>query len=212
MPQHCRSLSILLVDDDLAVRAAIDATIAAEPAFRLTAVCSSKGEAIRVLRDESPDIALIGLKLAEGSGLEVVEAVSRCRPMLDVLVIGASEDKDEIFLSMEAGATGCLVKEALLRRTGEQVSPMIPSLLLSLLQNVDSGYEADRAHVRFKDLSTVQRRILGCLLRGLSNKEIARDLILTSYNVDYHLKCLRKRFSVRNRAQLAGAAMSLLAN
>jgi DNA-binding NarL/FixJ family response regulator len=44
----------------------------------------------------------------------------------------------------------------------------------------------------------------------LSNKEIARNLLMSPYNVDYHLKCLRKRFSVRNRVELTRAAMTLL--
>lgn len=56
----------------------------------------------------------------------------------------------------------------------------------------------------------MQREILRGVAGGLSNKEIARDLLMSPANVDYHLKCLRKRFSVRNRVQLTRATIALL--
>ena len=58
------------------------------------------------------------------------------------------------------------------------------------------------------ELSAVQKDILHCLAGGLCDKEIARRLALSSHNVDYHLRQLRKRFSVNNRVQLAKAAMT----
>lgn len=57
-------------------------------------------------------------------------------------------------------------------------------------------------------LSSLQKDILQCLAKGLCDKEIARRLDLSSYTVDYHLRQLRKRFSVRNRVQLVNAAMT----
>lgn len=57
-------------------------------------------------------------------------------------------------------------------------------------------------------LSPLQKDILQCLAKGLCDKEIARRLDLSSYNVDYHLRQLRKRFSARNRVQLVNAAMT----
>jgi DNA-binding CsgD family transcriptional regulator len=57
-------------------------------------------------------------------------------------------------------------------------------------------------------LSAMQQEILDCLIRGLSDKEIAYRLNLSSYNVDYHLRQLRRRFAARNRVQLVSAALA----
>jgi DNA-binding CsgD family transcriptional regulator len=57
-------------------------------------------------------------------------------------------------------------------------------------------------------LSPLQQEILQCLIRGLSDKEIAYRLNLSAYNVDYHLRQLRRRFAARNRVQLVSAAMA----
>lgn len=57
-------------------------------------------------------------------------------------------------------------------------------------------------------LSSLQQEILRCLVRGLSDKEIASRLNLSSYNVDYHLRQMRRRFAARNRVQLVSVAMS----
>lgn len=59
------------------------------------------------------------------------------------------------------------------------------------------------------ELSDMRRDILRCLADGLSDKEIARRLSLSCYNVNYHLKYLRKRFSARNRVQLISATKIL---
>ncbi len=59
------------------------------------------------------------------------------------------------------------------------------------------------------ELSGMRRDILRCLAAGLSDKEIARRLSLSSYNVNYHLKYLRKRFSAHNRVQLISATRTL---
>lgn len=210
MFKHINPLCILLAEMDAEVCAAIGNAIAGEPAFRLMSVCSSKREAIQFVHERALDIALVGLRLSDGSGLEVVQAV-RCRqPTADALVIGPAYDKEAILSSMEGGATGFLCKEALLRPKLADAIPVFARLAFARTRNRLSTGEITSVQVESSDLSNTQRQILHCLLRGLSNKEIARDLTLTSYNVDYHLKCLRKRFLVRNRVQLVGAARALL--
>lgn len=210
MAKRVRPLHVLLVENDPQVRAAIGTAVAAEPLLELVTVCLSKDEAMRFVRERTLDIALVGMQLPDGSGLEVVEAVNRHQPASDIVVIGTSDDKDVIFSSMQVGATGCLMKEALLRQNGVQVNSLLAGLLFSSTPGAQSEDQATNTRVEVASLPRVQREILRCLLRGLSNKEIARDLVLTSYNVDYHLKCLRKRFAVHNRVQLVGTAMSVL--
>jgi DNA-binding NarL/FixJ family response regulator len=209
MPLQARPLAMLLVEMDTEVHRAIRAAVVAEPAFRLMAICSNKHEAIRIIHARAPDIALVGLKLPDGSGLEVVEAVKRRQPASSALVIGTSDDRDGILSAMEAGATGFLWKEALLRPRATCALSMLPRLSFARGQELQSVDMRAKVQVELADLTSVQRQILHCLLQGLSNKEIARDLILTTYNVDYHLKCLRKRFSAHNRVQLVGVAQTL---
>jgi len=209
MTKRFRPLHVLLVENDPQVRAAIGNAVAAEPMLELVTVCWSKDEAMRIVREQTLDIALVSMQLPDGSGLEVVEAVNHYQPASDIVVIGTSDDKDVIFSSMLVGATGCLMKEALLGQKGVQVNSLLAGLLFSGTQGAHSEDQTSNTRVEVAGLPRVQREILRCLLRGLSNKEIARDLVLTSYNVDYHLKCLRKRFAVHNRVQLVGTAMSL---
>jgi two-component system, NarL family, response regulator DevR len=208
-PKHVRPLYILLAEVDFEVRAAIRNAIAGEPAFRLVTVCSKKCEALQAVHQAALDIALVGLKLSDGSGLEVVEAVRRRQPASEALVIGTADDKDAILSSRQAGATGFLWKEALLRPEAAHAISMFARLSSTRVPGTHSADEISRTQAESSDLSPMQRQILHCLLRGLSNKEIARDLLLTSYNVDYHLKCLRKRFLAHNRVQLVGAARTL---
>jgi DNA-binding NarL/FixJ family response regulator len=110
--------------------------------------------------------------------------------------------------------TGCLLKDHVLRRGETRINTMIANFLFSIRPPKQSNTaEGSSIGPPIADsLSPVQSEILYCLAKGMTNKAIARTLVLTSYNVDYHLKRLRRRFSVNNRTQLVSAAMSLFRN
>jgi DNA-binding NarL/FixJ family response regulator len=203
--------SILLVENELRLQDAIRACLVAEPDFRLAAVCAAKPEALQVLETMPLDIALISLHLADGLGLEVVRAVKQFQPLCEVLVMGTADNKEDIVSSMQAGASGYLLKESVIYPQRVRRNSIVDGVALSrILGNLPAANEVrERKKVRTAELSSVQGDILRCVARGLSNKEIARNLVMSSSNVDYHLRCLRKRFLARNRVQLVRAAMTL---
>jgi len=209
-----KPVGVLLVEHDPRLQCAIRAAIMSEPAFELVAVCTSKRGALEVIETMSLDIVLVSLRLEDGSGLDVVQAVKQYQPLSEVLVMGTVDDKEELFSSMKAGATACLLKENFIHPGKVRRNSIVSSVAFSqMLGNISDANETSiRKKVHISGLSPVQRDILQCLAGGLSNKEIARRLFLSSYNVDYHLKCLRKRFSVHNRVQLISAATTLFQN
>lgn len=209
-----RPVAILLVENELPLQDAIRARFVAETDFWLVAVCATKPEALLVIEAMPLDIVLVSLNLADGSGLDVVRAVKQCQPLCEVVVMGRANDREDVFSSLQAGASGYLLKENVVRSERGCGSSIVTSVafsgILGSLQGVNEARECRKAQV--SELSSVQGDILRCVARGLSNKEIARDLFMSSYNVDYHLRGLRKRFLVRNRAQLVRAAINFFQN
>jgi DNA-binding NarL/FixJ family response regulator len=206
-----RPASILLVENELRLQVAIRACFLSQAQFRLAAVCAAKSEALPVIETMPLDIVLVSLRLADGSGLEVVRAVKLFQPLCEVLVMATANDKEDILLSMQAGASGCLLKENLVLPYRVRNNPIVSSVAFSQVLAKASATMAarERKTVEASELSPVQGDVLRCVASGFSNKEIARNLFMSSYNVDYHLRCLRKRFLVRNRGQLIRVALTL---
>lgn len=201
---------VLLVEDDLRLQTGIRDAILSAATCELVAVCSSRHEALRIIESTPVDIALISLSLGDGSGLDVVQAVKQFQPHSEVLVMGTADDKEDIFLSLEVGATACLLKEDFSRPGRLRISSSSGTVMVSQIRGNTPDTDADvQVKAQVDELSPMQKRILCCLADGLSNKEIARHLLLSPYNVDYHLKRLRRRFSVHNRVQLISAALTL---
>lgn len=201
---------ILLVEHASHIQSAISDVIMSAPGFALTAACACKREALRVIEGGAPlDIALVSLNLVDVC-LEVVGAVNKFRPQCKVLVMGTADQKEDIFSLMQAGAAGFFLKENFVDPGRIRGKSIAAGLALSrILGNRPAVNEKlPSIEAQTSKLSPLQGNILRCIAMGLSNKEIARDLVMTSYNVDYHLKCLRKHFAARNRVQLIRAAMS----
>lgn len=202
---------ILLVEHELHIQGAISAVIMSASGLELAAVCACKREALGVIEGTPLEIALVSLNLVDDACLEVVGAVRKLQPLCEVLVMGTADKKEDIFSSMQAGAVGFFLKESFIDPGRIRGKSIAAGLTLSrILANRPAVNERlTSIEVQTSGLSPVQGDILRCLARGLSNKEIARNLVMTSYNVDYHLKCLRKRFAARNRVQLIRATVSL---
>ena len=209
-----RPITVLLVESELPLQDAIRSRFLPEADFCLVAVCAAKSEALLVIEATPLDIVLVSLNLEDGSGLDIVRAVKECQPLCEVFVLGRVNDREDVFSSMQAGASGYLRKENVICSERVSSRSMVNGVafsgILGSLQVVNDALECRKAPV--SELSSVQGDILRCVARGLSNKEIARDLFMSSYNVDYHLRGLRKRFLARNRAQLVRAAIKFFQN
>lgn len=201
---------VLLVVDDLRLKGALSAAIHAQRNLKLTAVCDSGREALQIIRQISLDLVLVSSQLPDGSGLDVVGAVKRHQPLSQVLIMGPAADKD-LYGSIDAGATVCVLTENLVRSDQALGISIIATVLSSSTRSdiSTSRLEMGMSSEGVSGLLPVQNDILRYVASGATDKEIARRLALTSYNVDYHLRRLRKRFSVHNRVQLVRAASAL---
>lgn len=210
MQVHRKLAGVLLVEDDPRLRAALSAAILGERSLQLTAVCQSGREALQIIRRSTLDLVLVSLQLPDGSGLDIVAAARRHQPLSQVMVMGSGDNKD-LHAAIEAGATACVLKENLVRSDQALGISLIASVLFSSSRFPSSTHQLETS-LGTTDLSgllPVQNDILRHVASGATDKEIARRLALTSYNVDYHLRRLRKRFAVHNRVQLVRAASAL---
>ncbi|HEX7688886.1 MAG TPA: response regulator transcription factor, partial [Burkholderiaceae bacterium] len=132
-------IRILLVDDDEAFRESVCAAVARDGAMTLAAQAGSVALAREAIVRGNFDVALVDLGLPDGNGIDLIREIARTRPETDVMVVTVFGDEAHVLASVEAGATGYVLKRSLndlgetvreLRAGGSPISPVIARQLL----------------------------------------------------------------------------------
>ena len=114
-------LRVLIVDDDPAVRQAFGAAVAATPDMQAVGLAADLAEGAWLLRSTRPDVLLVDLGLPDGNGITLIREAARILPDCDGMVVSVFGDEQHVLASIEAGATGYLLKDAAAHEIVEQV-------------------------------------------------------------------------------------------
>jgi DNA-binding NarL/FixJ family response regulator len=180
------NMRIVLVDDHPIFRDGVARTLSSEPHIEVVAEGENAQEAIQLTQSLMPDIILLDISMP-GSGIEAAHVIARTCPVVKIVMLTASECDDDVMRSLSTGACGYILKgvggNALIEIIngvfqGESyVSPGLAARMLSELKN--KPLQDDVAHDIFSELTSREEQILKNISRGLSNKEIGRELEIT---------------------------------
>jgi DNA-binding NarL/FixJ family response regulator len=196
-------LKILLVDDHFVVRLGLVDLLSTEPGFEVVGEAADGEEALTRFTELRPDVVIMDFELPKLDGPEAVSAIRREDASARILMLTVSEAEESVWRSIEAGASGYMLKSApreeIVRavRTvgsgGEFLTPAIAAIL--------------KARRRRPTLTPREKDVLHCLVRGLANKEIADQLGLAEPTVKMHLVSLFEKLGARDRTQAAMLAV-----
>ncbi|MDB6026089.1 MAG: DNA-binding response regulator [Verrucomicrobiales bacterium] len=206
---------IVLVEDKAEIRENWSKLINSFPEFKCVHCCVSAEEALRIIPEMNPDVVLMDIFLPRMSGIECVKRLKEAQPDLQIVILTAVDDDALIFLALEAGADGYLLKLT-------KPENLRDSLLDVLKGGAPMSSEIARRVVRFfrqksktkaaRDddarLSTREEEVLALLSQGYSNKEIAEQLELSVDTICSYLKRIYKKMHVRSRAQAVARYLS----
>jgi len=203
---------ILVVDDDDAFRESVCAAIARDDGMALAEQANSVAAARQAIESGDFDVALIDLGLPDGNGIELIREISRTRPDADVMVVTVFGDEAHVLASIEAGATGYLLKRSLndtlgetvreLRAGGSPISPVIARQLLHRFKRATP--EAPQPPATVVDdggLSEREREVLLFIAKGFTVGEIANMLHLSAHTVATHVKHIYRKLAVHSRTE-----------
>lgn len=216
---------LLLVEDDpgmqMRMRAILHSLGYADDAVQ---VAGSLAQARRVLADEPFALTLIDVGLPDGSGIDLIGELHARDPALPILVISAWSTEQIIVGALQRGATGYLLKErddaeiALSIRSalrgGAPIDPFVARHILGLIglatggpgtlaapSGIGSGVASARTSDVPSALSPREVEILGLVAKGMTNREIAALLSISSLTVACHIKNIYKKLAVNSRTQ-----------
>jgi len=203
-------MKVLLVEDHTVFRQALALLLQREPDICFVGQAGSLAEARRVLA-EVPDIdaALIDLALPDGDGADLITTLRASQPRCATLVLTASADWRDRARAIEVGAAGVVHKSAglqeiigKLRRVAAGETLLTPAELVELLRRVDHQRAQARTQQAVLEQWTVrERQVLQVLAEGLSDKEIAARLDLSTETVHKHMGNILGKLAVSSRLQ-----------
>ena len=215
------TLSVAIVEDDPAMRAAFASAVMREPGLRLLGAAANVADGLLLLRQCTPDVLLVDLGLPDGSGLELIREAMRLRADADAVVVSTLGDEGRVLAAIEAGATGYLLKDAaatelvaqlsVLRAGGSPISPVIARRIVTrlglrgLAGAAATGpgaagpplvAPADEAALSAKELEVLQHSALGYTV-----DEIAQRMGVSPHTVSTYVKRSYRKLQVHSRAQ-----------
>jgi DNA-binding NarL/FixJ family response regulator len=200
-----RSTSCVVADDHPAIRAAVAELLEAE-GFEVAAVARDGGEALSIIDEHRPQVAVLDLRMPGLTGIEVARHIRRTSPSTMVVVYTAHADQGLLADALDAGARAYVLKGA-----------PLPDLLRAIETVLDGGTYVDpvlagsltEAAVTQPQpgLTAREREVLRLLAEGRSNEEIGRELFLSPETVRTHLRKAMRKLDADTRTQAVATAI-----
>jgi len=200
-----------MVDDHPLVRKGIEAAARLEEDMELLGSSSNAEEALQLIGEHKPDVALVDLRLQNEHGLEIVKKGRKINPKTRYIILTSYATEEEIQGAIDEGVEGYVLKEAL------------PEELISAIRTVSQGRKYfDPAVVQYAmekgrrsgskpDLGELTPReldVLKALGRGLNNRSIADELFISEHTVKKHVGAVLEKLCLQDRTQAALFAVS----
>jgi DNA-binding NarL/FixJ family response regulator len=203
------SVRVLLVDDDQLMRAGLRAVLSSDSRIEVVGEASTGRAAVARVRARHPDLVLMDVRMPDLDGISATRDVLATSPDVKVVILTTFEQDDYIFGALSAGASGFLLKrtspEELLAAihtvaAGDSLlSPSVTRIVIERLSRQPTPEVAGGDAVA--DLTPREREVLGLVARGLSNGEIAAELVIEESTVKTHVKRILLKLGLRDRIQ-----------
>ncbi|MCO5971218.1 response regulator [Actinoallomurus soli] len=203
---------ILIADDEPLIRTGLRAIIDAEPDLTVVGEAADGAEVPPMVRALRPDVVLMDVRMPAVDGIQATRTILGAVPDPPrILVVTTFENDDYVYEALRAGASGFLLKRArppeilqAIRTVALSDSLLFPAAIRGLAARHAAGRETDR--VRRARLTEREEQVLTLMARGLSNAEIAADLVVSVETVKTHVGNLLAKLGARDRTQAVIAA------
>jgi DNA-binding NarL/FixJ family response regulator len=205
-------VKVLIVDDHTLFRKGLTNLLQQQRGIEVVGEARDGKEGTQLAKTLMPDVILMDVKMPNRNGIHATQAIREVIPEARIIMLTVSEDDEDLFSAVKAGARGYLLKdvepEHLIKAIhlvakGEAVIPhTMATKLLTEFGRI--AKQPDKvSDSKLKPLTPREKEILQLLAKGGTNKEIANTLCLSEQTVKIHLKNILKKLHMNNRIQAA---------
>jgi NarL family two-component system response regulator LiaR len=200
-------ISILIVDDHEVVRNGIRAYLETLPEFNVVGEAASGEETIKMAGELIPDVVLMDLVMPGMDGIETTREVKKISPRTQIVVLTSYHEDEHIFPALKAGAISYVLKDMKMDKLAETIQSAIrgevtlhPLVATRVLRNLrgESNGESFYAELTERELE-----VLKFIANGLSNSQIADQLVISTNTVKGHVSNILSKLHLADRTQVA---------
>jgi len=222
-------IKVLLADDQTLIRQGIRLLLEIETDIQVVGQAANGREALEQVESLRPDVVLMDVRMPEMDGVAATREIGRLFPDVKVIILTTFEDDETVFEGLKAGARGYLLKDisseemaAAVRRVAAGEALIEPRLTRKVLAEFSRLASANTRQVSSRAVASSETlpvplterelEVLQALAHGLSNREVAEQLVITEGTVKNHVSNLIDKLGVRDRTQavLKGQELGLI--
>jgi DNA-binding NarL/FixJ family response regulator len=220
MPEVSSVIRVVVVDDQPLVRAGLALLVGTEEDIAIVAEAADGQDAVIQARDQRPDVILMDVRMPGTDGVEATRAVidqgltAQNGQSIGVIILTTYDIDEAVYAALRAGASGFLLKDAApteivaaIRAVATGKAWLDPTVTRRLINEFTTRPEQHiPTPTQMSQLTPREREVLTLLAQGLSNTEVARQLIISEATVKTHLARVMMKLGVRQKTQAVIAA------
>jgi len=205
-------IRVLIADGHALFRRGLEMVFETEDDIDLVGQASDGAEAVAVAAESQPDVVLMDVRMPRISGIEACRAIREIAPSAKIVMLTISDEQEDLFEAIRAGASGYLLKdippdevaEAVLAVHGGQsvLNPSIAGKLLTEFATVaKQDAEAQHVTVPMPKLTEREMEVLKLVARGMNNRDIAKELFISEATVKNHVRNILEKLQIHSRME-----------
>jgi two-component system NarL family response regulator len=204
-------IRVVIADDHALFRRGLELVLGGEADIEVVGEAEDGIGAVEQATGLNPDVVLLDVRMPGATGIEAARRIRGAMPSVKILMLTVSEEEDDLFASIRAGANAYLLKEVAIEevpdavravfRGNSLVSPSMASKLFAEF-NVLSRRVEDQ-HGNAPRLTDRELEVLRLVAKGMSNREIAAELVIAENTVKNHIRNILEKLQLRSRMEAA---------
>jgi len=207
-------INLILVDDHEVVRTGLKMLLDEQPDMVIVAETDTGERAIKLVDEYHPDVVVMDITLPDMSGIKVTERIKSKYPDVAVVALTIHDDEQYFFKMLEAGASGYVPKRAApedlisaIRAAYAGETYLYPSLAKALVSDFVGRKSEGQNQETLNGLTSREQEVLEKLAQGLTNEEIADELVISKHTVARHRENIMHKLNLHNRSELVKYAI-----
>ena len=208
----------MIVDDHALFRRGLEMVLDSEPDIELVGQASDGAEAVEKAAESLPDVVLMDIRMPRSSGIEACRAVKEAAPSAKIVILTISDEEEDLFEAIRAGASGYLLKDIPLDEVAGAVravhggqsliNPSMAGKLLTEFATLAKRDDEERAQeLPAPRLTEREMQVLKLVARGMNNRDIAKELFISENTVKNHVRNILEKLQIHSRMEAVMVAV-----
>jgi two-component system NarL family response regulator len=215
---HAEPIRTMIVDDHALFRRGLEMVLDTEPDIDLVGQASDGAEAVEKAAESLPDIVLMDIRMPRSSGIEACRAMKEAAPSAKIVILTISDEEEDLFEAIRAGASGYLLKDIPLDEVADTVravhggqsliNPSMAGKLLTEFATLARRDGEERAQeLPAPRLTEREMQVLKLVARGMNNRDIAKELFISENTVKNHVRNILEKLQIHSRMEAVMVAV-----